>query len=685
MSIKKRVLLIVTAIVLLIGAAAAGYILTNRSEGSFNQFSENLPYKYTKSILNVDPTREFNFKISYDPYELEGVDVKLGNYSDIIEVYCEPSLTFKALDAMVANRSGKFVISPWPYGATSVFGDESLYLSKPGEWGFSDEYYIVQKYSKTGKKLEKPIVTRFTVQKNMSKPVVSFNVDEKGVGHFSWKPVENATRYYIVKMSEDGSFIRTLGSTTKTEWTTIEQDDYVQRDLADNRDVLMQNVDFQRFKYSEDQLHSKSDTILVEEQGMTKNIYGVVAVSDQDMSPASIIGGDVIEKRLPHCKATNAMIELGIKGSNIKTIDEFPTQMPITMCDGSTVLRPLIIDVDNVRIGEIIYATQEDDGTYTNRREVDICIIPYTIGGTMLQGDYYFEAFDINTYKSDAQRIVKRNIEAQVKTGQSTVHTYTTEKKDLSSVFVSRTAPQVPYEITATNPFTEYLAANMIEGNKYIDVSNYLSDENGIDVHDAATEASSQNPFILGVNYLHYYKDNKVLEVEYTVTSKEERLELQKKISDEIDRIIGSIINDGMTDEQKIKAINDYIVQNASYDYDALVELYWIYRGKYKHAWTVAGIILDKKAVCAGYAVAFKALADRAGLESVYVTGETNGEGHAWNKVKVDGAWRVIDVTWNDGPIPNKYYLLTDKQANETRTQEKQFVVDIFVDNYVAE
>ena len=119
-----------------------------------------------------------------------------------------------------------------------------------------------------------------------------------------------------------------------------------------------------------------------------------------------------------------------------------------------------------------------------------------------------------------------------------------------------------------------------------------------------------------------------------------------------------------MNDEQKAKAINDYITKTASYDYDALDAINSDKIDNFKHAWTPAGILLDKKAICGGYAVTFKVLSDKIGLKAMYVSGLANGVPHAWNKVNVNGVWKVIDVTWNDSAKePNKYYLLTDKQG----------------------
>ncbi|MBC8062987.1 MAG: hypothetical protein H7Y18_20340 [Clostridiaceae bacterium] len=687
--IKKRLLLIVATLVILAVATVMGYIMWNKNNVlsvASGEFNANLPFEYTNPKLNVDPTRTFSYAVDYDPRKLEGFDILKG-YSNAIGVYTEPSLSIKAGDAFINYQEGSFIIKPFSNGvkAYDTVNKETVSLSSPGKWGFSDEYFIVQKLDpKTGKLLEKPLVTRFTVQKTVAKPVVSFSIDDSGVGHFLWKPVANASKYYIIAMKEGALGTRILGTTTKTEWTTAEQDTILQRQLSRDT-VTTQNILFKNFNYSEDDLRDTKNTVLAVKQRITKNTYGVIAATNDGTSAFTAIEGDKIEKRLPYTTAYNAVKELKANVSNVKTFDEIPIQLPITMADSSTVLRAIVLDVNNLKKGQIIRADKDDNGKISNRQTFATCIVPYVVEGTMLKGEYRIEKFDEQTYRSEVQRIANRNKEAQIKTGETDTYTYSTEKKDLSKLHISRTAPSVPYKISATNSLTEYLAANMIEGNQYIDVSNQLSDSNGIAVYDAADEANAQNPYILGLKSLNYMADQKILEVSYKVSSKEDRTKEQKAIANEVDRVIDSIISKGMNDEQKTKAINDYITKTATYDYDALDSIHLGLTDSFKHAWTPSGILLDKKAVCGGYAVAFKALADKAGLTAVYVRGLANGGPHAWNKVKVNGVWRVIDVTWNDSAKePNKYYLLTDKQASVTRTQDNSFIIDVLVDKYAA-
>ena len=49
--------------------------------------------------------------------------------------------------------------------------------------------------------------------------------------------------------------------------------------------------------------------------------------------------------------------------------------------------------------------------------------------------------------------------------------------------------------------------------------------------------------------------------------------------------------------------------------------------------------------VCDGYAKAFSLLCNMEGIDCIRVTGKLSSEGHAWNKVKIDGIWYVVDIT----------------------------------------
>lgn len=76
----------------------------------------------------------------------------------------------------------------------------------------------------------------------------------------------------------------------------------------------------------------------------------------------------------------------------------------------------------------------------------------------------------------------------------------------------------------------------------------------------------------------------------------------------------------------------------------------------------------NRIAVCDGYASALKLMCLIEGIECIEVTGWA-GENHAWNKVKIDGDWYVVDSTWsrvgNQGSkvITHQWLLVSDRTA----------------------
>lgn len=58
-------------------------------------------------------------------------------------------------------------------------------------------------------------------------------------------------------------------------------------------------------------------------------------------------------------------------------------------------------------------------------------------------------------------------------------------------------------------------------------------------------------------------------------------------------------------------------------------------------------------AVCDGYSLAFEYLLQQCGIECVVLAGDAGSNdldtgGHAWNMVRLDGAWYEVDTTWDD-------------------------------------
>jgi len=118
-----------------------------------------------------------------------------------------------------------------------------------------------------------------------------------------------------------------------------------------------------------------------------------------------------------------------------------------------------------------------------------------------------------------------------------------------------------------------------------------------------------------------------------------------------------------------VKALHDYAINRLHYDYDAL-KLIEAHDYKNVPEQTADAVFARKAGVCEGYARLMVALGEAAGVEIAYVTGyirdterrlsisddpwdtsqreALEGVGHAWNAVKLDDGWHLMDATWDD-------------------------------------
>ena len=145
-----------------------------------------------------------------------------------------------------------------------------------------------------------------------------------------------------------------------------------------------------------------------------------------------------------------------------------------------------------------------------------------------------------------------------------------------------------------------------------------------------------------------------------------------------------------MTELEKELAINQYLCDTAEYDMDALENAeekeFADVDAEFNDSFTPYGVLLNKKGVCSSYAGAFKLLADEAGLESIVVTGYLEGDlPHAWNKVKIDGQWQIVDSTNNDNElIFNALFNLPDDAAKKVLVEDARYVLDDRLSDYEA-
>ena len=121
-----------------------------------------------------------------------------------------------------------------------------------------------------------------------------------------------------------------------------------------------------------------------------------------------------------------------------------------------------------------------------------------------------------------------------------------------------------------------------------------------------------------------------------------------------------SVVKEGMTDLEKAIALHEYIVLNCAYDYEN-----YLNSTMSPNVYSAYGVMVDRAAVCQGYALAYKMLLNRSGIECYMVTSDAMN--HAWNLVKLDGQYYQVDTTWDDpvwdrlGLVQHGYMFVSDE------------------------
>ena len=138
--------------------------------------------------------------------------------------------------------------------------------------------------------------------------------------------------------------------------------------------------------------------------------------------------------------------------------------------------------------------------------------------------------------------------------------------------------------------------------------------------------------------------------------------------------LLSSLDLSSKTDYQKIKAIYDYICSNITYDYDNL------YDDSYTLKHSSYAALINKKAVCQGYASLFYRLALEAGIDARVISGDSGGP-HAWNILKIEGSYYNLDSTWDAGNTEYEYFLKNAKDF-PNHTRDAAYTTAAFTSSY---
>lgn len=211
-----------------------------------------------------------------------------------------------------------------------------------------------------------------------------------------------------------------------------------------------------------------------------------------------------------------------------------------------------------------------------------------------------------------------------------------------------------PYRAAGLS-FEDYLVSQFQRKEILINVEDYQIKKE--DVYEAFAAILNRHPELFYVStYLTWFYN---LSTGYVTDIKVEYFDYDEEaINNETDKVLG-LIDEGMSDLEKIIFIHDYLCIDVEYAYEDYLN------GTVSHdAHSLKGALLDKSAVCDGYASAFQYYML---LLDIPCNTIINSD-HAWNQVYVNGNWYFVDVTWDD-PVWDYYgsvshqYLLKSKEA----------------------
>lgn len=220
-----------------------------------------------------------------------------------------------------------------------------------------------------------------------------------------------------------------------------------------------------------------------------------------------------------------------------------------------------------------------------------------------------------------------------------------TEAKELDSSYyynqLNSTEQKIYHALDASKE-------NFLSGQKEIYLEMCPDQKEGylyaFDMWQRATKAFAYDNPEVEIWFHHYKKSHEymgnnvylhlTLATPLSSNIREQPQELEKEASKFVATLSG-------TDTEKLVQIHHWLLTEASYDGSL----------QFPNIENPYGAIVQGKAICSGFAYAFKYTAELAGLDVIYVTGKFYDSEtcmfmpHAWNVVCIDGTYSIVDVT----------------------------------------
>lgn len=781
---KKRVLTGLLLATLILGACQQGSgkgtpkAVDMGKQLSISQVAADLKGKYEEDQLDysgekltIQRDERIKLEIDFNP-----VALGMENYTEIVEIFQDSALTQSLGTHFNKDEGNTFVEVLPPRSAVlpisqneinkkdfGVEGGNILLFEKEDnqDWGNLSELYMAVKVDlKTGKPLDKPIVTPISVKHEVAGELrLKLAINEKGMPEFTWNELADAAYYYLLDVdyqAKKGVTGQGVVREKIAEGTSFEAEPGAVFTTFQVPEIDRQSAETIK-KYGE-------GTGPIQKESDRERRFAVVAVSKDGTSAISnTLSMADLAKRIPYSEEIGK--SSAEEGKTTATeMGLLPSYRWVTMSDGSLVQKLINYDIAQAKEATELWGSyDEEDLSTMEAHDIELITIPYTVEGTPFVGKAKVENYYAASWKEDLKEIKERQDQLRNKAGNTQVEmtseevdgleqpskedklvesepssseesrqsqessnktetsstkrrrqtkesseetreasgkssstettesvaTVETEEKSRRKKASEETVSETIDKITANSALSEYLALNMLDGKTEIDIQDFPEALIQETLFDAWMEAIYQNPLILGVEGAQILGFGDTLKVTYnveTIEMKEKQAELRKEVT----KVVGKIIKQEMTDLEKEYAINNYLIEIAEYDQGALENAekndFVNVDAEFNDSFTPYGVLINKVGVCASYAGAFKLLADEAGLEAIVVTGYLEGDlPHAWNKVKIEDDWYILDSTNNDNDLMTNALLnIPGNASTKVLVEDDRYVLDSHLEDYQA-
>ena len=726
----KRLFVMLFALTLLLAGCQSNDKESSPSENNPTETLEgstilSLKQKYgsesSPSIMpmyNVAQDEEFQFTFKAD------LKTSRLQASDMISVHTDiKALEASKVYAIPEINDNSISIKPLGWG---VLSSEKLKAQEQSTWGGAPIYYIRLNYNPDAEKLtllDQPMIIPFTVKSELPVPNLKYEIDKDKRFTLTWDKVEGAAEYKIYNRADrtvifetnnvplqgaekayNGSNPLVVATTTETSFNDFNEDGKGGLGIMNELTTSYQN------------------------HGM-KGEYYVTAVSgDKESNFSNGVATAPLSNQLPMALKEQLYMK------KLKNTNELPKTTSIEHIDGSFSQGSIVYDTANVEISDFnetnipfhikgtalksyvrVESVTKEDLAKLDQQTVaessnglvepknDTPYVPAPDVPTIINNNDApaSETATESTPEESATTAVPApevEVDATTEEGSEQAPASNPETAEANLVDEQKSNTQQNVEegnqetvpepaagdklINADSALEEVLAKNMIAAEDQISLKAFPEAQNFTTLSDVVLKVMYQNPLILGVEGFEYNYGTLTLSIHYN-ESTDVIQKKQGEIIAKANEVVASIIKDGMKDDEKRKAIYDYLNDNAKYD-DAALESaeqnnFKNVDAQFNDSFTTYGILVKGVGVCASYASVYKLLSDLSGLDSIVVTGASSGVPHAWNKVKIGNEWFHVDATNNltNSGIPYFLYNANDETAASQETiADKDYWID---------